>query len=195
VLPVYNAEKTLSQQIARLLEVLPDITSDFEILVVDDGSTDHTEEVAYELSKYFPQLNVTRHNCRRGADAALKTGMMKTRGDVVFVHDEDAQIRISDLKQLWELRNDDQLVMARVDAPSRRLSPQMLNRVSDWGSQLRESASCVQDGQCGIQMIRRDALAELDSLTDVDHQVRITPPAGMIPPTPSSSVPYDNASL
>ena len=71
----------------------------------------------------------------------------------------------------------------------------MLNRVSDWGSQLRESASCLQNGQCGIQMIRRDALAELDSLTDVDHQVRITPPAGMIPPTPSSSVPYDNASL
>jgi glycosyltransferase involved in cell wall biosynthesis len=181
---VYNAEKTLSQQIAKLLEVLPDITSDFEVLVVDDGSTDHTEEVAYELSKYFPQLSVTRHNCRRGTDAAVKTGMMKTRGDVVFVHDEEALIRVSDLKRLWALRNDDQLVMARVDAPNRCLSPQMLNRVSDWGSQLRESA--VQRGECGIHMIRRDALAELDALTDVDHHVRITPPSGTVAPPTSS---------
>jgi glycosyltransferase involved in cell wall biosynthesis len=193
VLPVYNAEKTLSRQITKLLEVLPDITSDFEILVVDDGSTDHTEEVAFELSRYFPQLNVTRHNCRRGTDAAVRTGMMKTRGDVVFVQDEKAQIRVSDLKRLWELRHDDQLVMARVDAPNRQLSPQLLNRLSDWGSQLRESAE--QEGQCGIQMIRRDALAQLDNQTDVDRQVRITPPTGIIPPTSSSPSTFDDMTV
>lgn len=190
VLPVYNAENTLSRQITKLLEVLPDITSDFEILVVDDGSTDQTEEVAFELSKYFPQLNVTRHNCRRGTDAAVQTGMMKTRGDVVFVQDEKAHIRVSDLKRLWELRHDDELVMARVDAPNRQLSPQMLNRLSDWGSQLRESAE--QQGQCGIQMIRRDALAQLDSHTDVDRHVRITPPTGIMPPTSASLSSFDD---
>jgi glycosyltransferase involved in cell wall biosynthesis len=193
VLPVYNAEKTLSRQITKLLEVLPDITSDFEILVVDDGSTDHTEEVAFELSRYFPQLNVTRHNCRRGTDAAVRTGMMKTRGDVVFVQDEKAQIRVSDLKRLWELRHDDQLVMARVDAPNRQLSPQLLNRLSDWGNQLRESAE--QAGQCGIQMIRRDALAQLDNQSDVDRQVRITPPTGIIPPTSSSPSTFDDMTV
>ena len=186
VLPVYNAENTLSQQITKLLEVLPDITADFEILVVDDGSTDHTEEVAFELSKYFPQLNVTRHNCRRGTDAAVKTGMMKTRGDVVFVQDEKAQVRVSDLRRLWDLRHDDELVMARVDTPARQLSPQLLNRLSDWGSQLRESAADPQE-HCGIQMIRRDALAEMDRQTEVDRQVRITPPSGLAPSTPSLS--------
>ncbi len=190
VLPVYNAETTLAQQIAKLLEVLPDITPDFEILVVDDGSTDHTEEVAYELSKYFPQLHVTRHNCRRGAAAAVQTGMLKTRGDVVFVQDEQAHVRVSDLQRLWNMRHDDQLVMARLDGPDRPLSSQLLNRLGAWGSQLRDSAE--RGGPNGIQMIRRDALAQLDGQPDLDRQVRITPAAGIAPPLAAPLSAFDD---
>ncbi|MFV1964260.1 MAG: glycosyltransferase family 2 protein [Pirellulaceae bacterium] len=89
VLSVHNAEKTLSQQVTHLLDVLPDLAQRFELLILDDGSTDRTEEVAHELARDYPQLRVARHNKRMGADANLQTALEETTGDVVVLQDEE----------------------------------------------------------------------------------------------------------
>ena len=61
ILPVYNAQATLARQIGQLLDVLPDLASRFEILVVDDGSTDHTGDIAHQFRQQYPQLKIARH--------------------------------------------------------------------------------------------------------------------------------------
>ena len=66
VLPVHNAQNTLACDVHLLLELLPDITPRFEILIVDDASSDHTEEIAHELSLQYPQVRVKRHLRRQG---------------------------------------------------------------------------------------------------------------------------------
>jgi glycosyltransferase involved in cell wall biosynthesis len=91
VLTVHNAEKTLAGHVARMLDVLPDLTSQFELLIVDDGSTDQTEEVAHELARNYPQLSVARHSSRLGADGAAKTALSKTTGELVILHDAAAE--------------------------------------------------------------------------------------------------------
>ncbi len=181
VWPVHNAQHTLAADVHKLLEVLPDITSRFEILIVDDGSTDQTEEIAHELSLQYPQLRVTRHQTRRGPSAAIETGMTQTTGDMVFVHDEATEIRTSELRALWDMRHDRQLVMARAQAPRKSLSPHLLGRLSTWGEQLRAARETTSSGgpsPGGIQMIRREAVEDLEQVGLQDPQVRICQIAG-----------------
>ena len=56
VWPIQNAERTLAKNVRHLLDILPDLSEQFEILLLEKGSTDQTEEVAHELSVQYPQL-------------------------------------------------------------------------------------------------------------------------------------------
>jgi hypothetical protein len=87
IVPVHNAEATLTRQIAHLIEVLPDLAQRFEIVVVDDGSTDHTVEIARELACTYPQLRLIRHPEHRGAKAALQTGSQWAQGRTILLPD------------------------------------------------------------------------------------------------------------
>jgi glycosyltransferase involved in cell wall biosynthesis len=147
-----------------------DLTRDFEILLVDDGSTDQTEETALELSRLFPQIRVLRFPQRMGVAAAVERGLAEAEGDIILVMDNRQGLRVGDLRRLWELRNDEELVSARAAAPP-VIEPKRLTRLSSWGAAARRLAA-EQDRQGGMQMIRRRALAELaQSPSDADLAV------------------------
>ena len=135
VLSVHNAEQTLALRVRELLDVLPDLTAQFEVLIVDDGSTDQTDEVAHDLSKQYPQLQAVRHPIQRGAEAALQTGLELTNGDVLFMQDGHEPIRPSRIRQLWETRRDaaQPLNAAQTRAPR---EPAWLERLEAWGAAL-----------------------------------------------------------
>ena len=162
ILPVYNAEGTLAGQIGQLLDVLPDLTARFEILVVDDGSTDHTDEIAHDLRQQYPQLKVARHAWQRGMASAVQTGLARSCGDIVFVQEEQAEVSTADIRRLWEMRHDEKLVLARAQsgttaskAPS---ASGLMDRLARWAAAVQQSA---QPTSTGIQMIRRQAIEDL----------------------------------
>lgn len=93
VLPVHNVEATLARQVQDLLDTLTDWRARFEIVIVDDGSTDQTPECARDLAREFPQLRVLRHSRRLGSGAAIHAGLKHSLGDVVCVHDATAETR------------------------------------------------------------------------------------------------------
>jgi glycosyltransferase involved in cell wall biosynthesis len=157
VLPVHNAEKTLAVKVAQLLDILPDLTTDFEILLINDGSTDHTDEVAYEIAREYPQVHVTRHEKRLGQRGAIETGLAETSGEILFVQDEQAVIDSSKLHRLWELRNEDDFVFV----PSSRLQRPALNRLAAWGVRLDDG-----DSSSGVQMIRRNTPVQPESIAE-----------------------------
>lgn len=101
VVPVHNAEQELARQVSRVLEVVSDLTSEFEVLIVDDGSTDHTTDCAHELRRQFPQLRIIRHHRRRGLSAVVQDSLRETRGRFVYVHDEVDLLPASALRRLW----------------------------------------------------------------------------------------------
>jgi glycosyltransferase involved in cell wall biosynthesis len=87
VVPVYNEEKTLSVVVKKLLGI-PHL---LEIIIVDDGSTDATCEVATALMNRHPQVRLERLEHNSGKTAALRRGFQLTRGAIVIVQDADLE--------------------------------------------------------------------------------------------------------
>jgi glycosyltransferase involved in cell wall biosynthesis len=168
IVPVRDAEATLSEQVHHLLDVLPDLTNQFEVMVVDDGSTDHTPEVARELARQYPQLSLIRHAEPRGRDAAIKTGLALARGQTLLVQEDGASLSPTELRRLWSLRHDRGLVIARTQRQPGVFDPDLLERLSTWGQALRNLARRTTPG--GIQMIRRDGAASLAGSNLAAHQ-------------------------
>lgn len=158
VMPIRNAETTLQKHLLELLEVLHDLRATFEVLIVDDASTDQTEEVAIELARRYPQVRLFRSSEEQGNAAAIQAGLSRATGDVVFVQESPGRISSADLTRLWEMRHDEDLVMARAeptlqDVPQ-TLDPSLVGQLMRWGEALQETAR--QDCETSpIQMIRR----------------------------------------
>ena len=113
LLPVFNAQLRLENDVAALLELLAELADRFELLIVDDGSTDDTTDVARQLSLLYPQVRTVRHPLRLGLAEVVQTGLDATDGEILIVGDENRGIDPDDLQQLWPLRNQRGLVMAR----------------------------------------------------------------------------------
>jgi glycosyltransferase involved in cell wall biosynthesis len=94
LLPVKNAQATLTATVHELLDVGTDSGGPFELLIIDDGSTDATNEVAHELTQSYPQIRVFRHGISLGREAAICTGLESSRGERVVLRDENGGLRL-----------------------------------------------------------------------------------------------------
>ena len=87
LIPVRNAQTTLSDTVAEVLEVASELTSRLELVIVDDGSTDATSEIAHDLTIHYPQVKACSHGTHMGDAAAIKTGLRHASGEVVVLRD------------------------------------------------------------------------------------------------------------
>lgn len=97
VIPCFNEEKTLETCIQRVMQV-PDFN--FEIIIVDDGSTDGSLGIARRLEKKYPQIHVLSHSQNQGKGAALRTGFKQANGNFVAIQDADLEYDPMELKKL-----------------------------------------------------------------------------------------------
>src|ERR1700722_12590348 len=100
VLPACNEEAGLRQAIAEADEALARLCSEYEILVIDDGSRDGTAAVAAAEAVNRPHVRLLRHQSNRGYGAALRTGFEAARFDLVAFTDADCQFHLDDLALL-----------------------------------------------------------------------------------------------
>ncbi len=87
VIPAYNEESTIAEVVEKLLR-LPEL---LEIIIVDDASTDRTQEVSERIATAHAQVRLARHARNLGKTHALKTGFEMTTGDIVIVQDADLE--------------------------------------------------------------------------------------------------------
>ena len=94
LMPVKDAQATLSTSVHEILDVVADSIDRFELLIIDDGSTDATIEVAHELTHHYPQVRVVRHGTPLGTEAAIRTGLKRSQGEVVVMRDGNQNFRV-----------------------------------------------------------------------------------------------------
>lgn len=95
LIPVFNEEGAVEVTVRSAHEALSKLGKEFEIVVIDDGSMDRTSEILGSLQ--FKELHVIRHPVNRGYGASLKTGIRRSKGDVLGTTDADGTYPVGDL--------------------------------------------------------------------------------------------------
>ena len=107
VFPAYNDAGTIPSMVIMALKALPQVTDDYEVVVVNDGSQDYTGEVLAELASVYPRLRVITHPHNRGYGATLRTGFGQAGKEWIFYTDGDAQYDPHELVLLAQALRDD----------------------------------------------------------------------------------------
>jgi glycosyltransferase involved in cell wall biosynthesis len=100
--PAYNDSGTIASLVITSLKTARRLTSDFEIIVVNDGSADATAEIVDELARTYPEVRVVHHERNHGYGAALRSGFAAASRDLIFYTDGDAQYDPSEMEALWD---------------------------------------------------------------------------------------------
>jgi len=97
VFPAYNEAENISKTIAEAVEYLSDRQICYEIIVVNDGSTDATKAIVTELAVQNPQIRLINHSHNLGYGSALRSGFDQATCEYIFLTDSDGQFTIKDL--------------------------------------------------------------------------------------------------
>jgi glycosyltransferase involved in cell wall biosynthesis len=99
--PAYNDSGTIASLVIAALQSASRLTSNYEVIVVNDGSSDSTAEILDELARVYPQLKIVTHHANRGYGGALRTGFATASKDAIFYTDGDAQYDPTEVELLW----------------------------------------------------------------------------------------------
>jgi len=160
VIPAYNEAAVIGRAIAEAEVALGALFPHFEILVVDDGSTDGTPDAVRAALPLAPHTKLLLHPENLGYGAALRTGFQAATGDLVAFTDADCQFDLRDLGPMAELAASVPVVAGyrneRKDSRRRRFYSLGYNVLARGVLGTR-----VRDCDCALKVFRRDALAKV----------------------------------
>lgn len=105
--PCYNDEPSIKVLVEETFSVLKQLTNAYEVLVINDGSTDGSSIVLKQLQKEYKKLRVISHKQNLGYGAALRSGFMAANGDLIFYTDGDGQYDVYELPLLLSAMTED----------------------------------------------------------------------------------------
>jgi len=164
--PAFNDEGTIAGLVRDALDLLPMLTSDYQVLVINDGSTDGTAAVINELAATHSHVRAIHHDRNRGYGGALQTGFKESEKELVFYTDGDGQYDVRELTRLWPLMTEGVAVVngykaRRADGPLRKMLGGVYNRLARLFFNLP-----VRDVDCDFRLIRRSMLQDLGDLSN-----------------------------
>jgi glycosyltransferase involved in cell wall biosynthesis len=160
VVPVFNEEENLPILFSRLVEVLNGLHTPFEMIFVDDGSTDGSRKVLKEMINQYPPLRLIGFKENRGLSTALLAGMREARGRKIVTLDSDLQNDPADIPKLLEhLGHYDMATgwrQKREDPWLKKISSKIANAVRN-----RLSDERIHDSACTLRAFRRECLQDI----------------------------------
>ena len=158
--PAYNEEANAKETVLKTKEVLEPLFSDFEIIVVDDGSSDRTGEIADELTKKDRRIKVIHHPQNLGYGAALISGFRGASKDLIFFTDCDLQFDVSEIKKLLSYIPEYDVV---IGYRSPRRDP-FMRLVNAWGWKWLNRILFglkVRDIDCAFKLFKKEAIKSI----------------------------------
>ncbi len=116
IVPAFNEEEILEETARIFIKDLDSLTEQYEIVIVDDGSTDRTAEIANYLANKYRQIKTIHHSVNRGVGSAIITGFKEAECDLVMANCADRPFDLKDLKGVFPLfKNADGVIVVRKD--------------------------------------------------------------------------------
>ncbi len=153
--PCYNDGGTIASMVALTDLTLQSLTENYEILVVDDDSSDHSRPILRELEKKYERLKVLYHKKNRGYGGALKSGFSLATKEFLFYTDGDFQYDVSEItKLLPEMKDGIDIVNGYKIGRSDRFYRKIIGKTYHWIMKLLFSFK-LRDVDCDFRLIRR----------------------------------------
>ena len=158
--PFWNEEKNIEKVVTEAVPVAERVANKWEILIVDDGSSDNTLEKALNLEKKNPNLRVITHTPNRGYGAALKEGFENAKYDIVVFTDGDGQFDFSEVDKFIEKIDKSDIVIGhRIRRRDNFIRHILMNMLKVWDKIF--FGFWFRDIDCGFKMFKKEAVMEL----------------------------------
>lgn len=164
VVPLYNEEESLPELHAWIKRVMDANGFSYEIIFVNDGSTDHSWQVIEELSKKNPEVKGIKFRRNYGKSPALYCGFKRATGDVVITMDADLQDSPDEIPELYRMITEDKYDLVsgykkkRYDPLSKTIPTKLFNATARKVSGIHN----LHDFNCGLKAYRKDVIKNIE---------------------------------
>ncbi|MEW6509274.1 MAG: glycosyltransferase family 2 protein [Bacteroidota bacterium] len=162
--PAYNEEGNIEKSVKQALAVLPSVAQRYEVIIVDDGSTDNTLKISKKLTRQYEKIKVvTQEN--KGYGGALKRGFAEAKYEWIFFTDSDLQFDLANIANFVKSASSSDLIIGyrlnRADGRTREL---LTKGLKIWNLLLFGLPFSIKDFDCAFKLIHRNVLSSIEPL-------------------------------
>ena len=164
--PLYNEERNVTPLVEEGLKVFPQVAKKFEIILVNDGSSDSTKKVAASLTNKYKQVRLVNQK-NKGYGGAVKRGLKEAKYKWIFFSDGDLQFRLSEIKKFVPAAAADKADLiigyrrSRAEGAFRQL---IADALKVWNKELLGFPVFIKDIDCAFKLIKREVVEDMGKL-------------------------------
>ncbi|MBR5639239.1 MAG: glycosyltransferase family 2 protein [Muribaculaceae bacterium] len=173
VVPLFNEAESLPELAAWIERVMNEHNFSYEVLMIDDGSTDDSWQVIKELSEKDPCIKGVQFRRNYGKSPALHTGFERVKGDVVITMDADLQDSPDEIPELYRMITEEKYDLVsgwkqkRYDPLSKTIPTKLFNATARKVSGIKN----LHDFNCGLKAYRRDVVKHIEVYGDMHRYI------------------------
>lgn len=173
VIPLFNEEESLAELEAWIARVMSENAFSYEIIFIDDGSTDRSWKIISGLAAKNPSVKGVRFRRNYGKSPALNTGFARAQGDVVITMDADLQDSPDEIPALYHMIVDERYDLVsgwkqkRFDPKSKTIPTKLFNATARRVSGIKN----LHDFNCGLKAYRRDVVKHIEVYGDMHRYI------------------------
>lgn len=174
VIPLYNEQESISELVAWIAKVMYDNNFTYEIIVVDDGSTDGSWDEIHKLTEEYGSIRALRFRRNYGKSAALFCGFREAEGDVVFTMDADLQDSPDEIPAMYKMIVSDgfDLVSGWKKERHDPITKTIPSKFYNWVGRVTTGIG-LHDMNCGLKAYRRDVVKSIEVYGEMHRYIPV----------------------